>query len=142
MFTPPPINIIAGAAAIGFSAYSAYNNFRSGRYGAAAVDVLGAIPGAGAASRGWRAARAAWNARSIGKGISKFKGFRGARKLKRQVTNRMHRQMSNAKRYRWYEARWSRWDRRVAYPGVAAHTACKYRKGCRNSRIARWTRLF
>ncbi|HWH00397.1 MAG TPA: LamG-like jellyroll fold domain-containing protein [Pilimelia sp.] len=142
MFTPPPINAIAGAAAIGFSLYSAANNLRNRRYGAAAFDVIGAIPGAGAAGRGFRAWRSTRSAKGVGKTIPRYKGYRGARKDKRKVLNNMNRHRSNAKRHRWHQARWNRWDRRIAYPVASGYTACKYQSWCSRSRVSRWGRLY
>ncbi|MFU8854432.1 LamG-like jellyroll fold domain-containing protein [Micromonospora sp. SL1-18] len=142
MFTPPPVNAIAGGLAIGFSLYSAAQNARERKWGAMALDLVGAIPGAGGLARGVRAGRAFRGAKQVGKTIPKFKGFRGARKMKRKVLNKMHHKVSDAKRHRWYQARWDRWDRRAAYPAAAAYTACKYVSSCANSRVSRWARLY
>jgi hypothetical protein len=49
---PPPLDFAFGAAAVGFSAYSAASNVRHGHYGAAAGDIIGAVPGGGSAFRG------------------------------------------------------------------------------------------
>ncbi len=142
MFTPPPINVIAGAAAVGFSAYSAYKNVKDGKYGAAALDVVGAIPGIGAVGRGAKAILAARAAKGIGKTIPRFKGFPGARKLKRGVLNTFNRHRSSYKSNLTKSAWWGRWDTRAAYPVSAAQTGCKYTSWCKNSTFSRLFRLF
>ncbi|MEU4690793.1 LamG-like jellyroll fold domain-containing protein [Actinoplanes sp. NPDC023714] len=136
MFTPPPFNVAFGAAAVGFSAYSAYKNVRAGRYGAAAFDVLGAVPGGGSAFRGARAIRAGMKAKRLGRNVNRFKGYRGARKAKRAYVNRINRSKSNSKRHWRASNRWGGWDKRYAYPAAVGYTACKYRSSCQ--RRARW----
>ncbi|WP_143193835.1 LamG-like jellyroll fold domain-containing protein [Micromonospora sp. CB01531] len=141
-FTPPPVNLIAGGLAIGFSAYSAYKNVRKGNWGAAALDVVGAIPGVGGAVRGGRWVAAGFKARRISKAIPAAKGFRGARKVKRQVLNRMHKQKSakklNGKKMDW----WGGLDRKTALPAAWAYNRCGSANWCRNSRAARWARMY
>ncbi|MFJ6195354.1 LamG-like jellyroll fold domain-containing protein [Micromonospora sp. NPDC092111] len=136
MFTPPPFNVAFGVLAVGFSAYSAYNNIRAKRYGAAAFDLLGAIPGGGSAFRGVRALQAGSKARKLGRGVSKFKYQRGARKAKRAHLNRMHRSQSSSKQHWRSSNRWGRADRRYAYPAAVSYTACKYHRSCK--RRASW----
>ncbi|MFY1633290.1 LamG-like jellyroll fold domain-containing protein [Solwaraspora sp. WMMB335] len=142
MFTPPPVNAIAGAVAVGFAAYSAVKNARGGRWGAAAFDVAGAIPGAGFAARGLKAGYSTFRAARAAKNIPKKKHYRGAKKDKRKVVNSRNKYRSDSKRQRAKSKWWGRLDTRSAYPVAVAYTACKYRSRCRNSRVANWGRFF
>jgi RHS repeat-associated protein len=138
-FSPPPVNLIAGAAAIGFSAYSAYKNVRAGRYGAAAFDVVGAIPGVGGFARGARAAKASYRAYRMSKNTRAFRsmrGYRGARKAKRAYVNKMRGYRGTSKRHTQIANKWGKWDRRGAVPVSWSYTACKYHSSCQ--RRNRW----
>ncbi|MEU2614920.1 LamG-like jellyroll fold domain-containing protein [Micromonospora sp. NPDC007271] len=138
LFTPPPFNIVFGAAAVGFSARSAYKNIKARRYGAAAFDIIGAIPGGGSVFRGLGAMRKAAQARKISRGIRKAKGYRGAKKDKRKIIKARNKKIRDQRRLQRKEKWWGRWDKRAAWPAAGGYTACGYHRGC--SRRTRWIR--
>jgi hypothetical protein len=115
MFLPPPANLIVGGIALGFSAWGAYQAYRQRDWAGVGLAAVGAIPGLGAAAKGFKALRAGKTAgRKLGqhlarKGTSRSAPGRRAAKNEVKRSRQAHEAAERSAR---------RWDR-ATYPFAA-----------------------